>query len=76
MTALEKEQPNAVAKSAIAVVTRTHRYDGYGKKKEIVRPQWGFFTILPQESAAFYTGLIREWRTVRKWSTTSSAGNT
>ncbi len=38
-------QPNTVARSAIAVVAACTRYDGYGKKKEIVRPEWGLFTI-------------------------------
>jgi hypothetical protein len=56
---------------ATAVVTRTHRYDGYGKKKEIVRPPWGLFTILAQESRASYTGSIREWRTVSARSVTA-----
>jgi hypothetical protein len=71
MTALEKKLPNAVAQSAIAVVAACKRYDGYGKKKEIVRPEWGLFTISPQESAAFYADLNRERRTILARSATN-----
>jgi hypothetical protein len=64
MTALGKMQQNTIARSANAVVAACKRYDGYGKKEKFLRPQWGLFTMIAQKSAAFYTGLIREWRTM------------